>query len=42
MLGSIAGDDTVLVITVADEAGDPLARRFTALADGQPADTDRP
>jgi len=37
VLGSIAGDDTVLVITLADEAGDPLARRFTALADGQAA-----
>ncbi len=36
VLGSIAGDDTVLVITVADAAGDPLARRFTALADGHP------
>jgi transcriptional regulator of arginine metabolism len=36
VLGSIAGDDTVMVITLADEAGDQVARRFTALADGQP------
>jgi transcriptional regulator of arginine metabolism len=34
VLGSIAGDDTVLVITASDETGDPVARRFTALADG--------
>ena len=34
--GTISGDDTVLVIAMTDGAGDPVARRFTALADGQP------
>jgi transcriptional regulator of arginine metabolism len=37
VLGSIAGDDTVLVIAHHDAAGDQVARHFTALADGQPA-----
>lgn len=35
VLGTIAGDDTVLVIGHDSEHGDDLARRFTALADGQ-------
>ena len=35
VLGTIAGDDTVLVIGRDPEHGDELARRFTALADGQ-------
>ncbi len=34
VLGTIAGDDTVLVIVDDDRNGDPVARRFTALADG--------
>ncbi len=34
VVGSIAGDDTVLVIVDDDRNGDPVARRFTALADG--------
>ena len=36
VLGTIAGDDTVLVIADGPHGGDPVARRFTALADGQP------
>src|SRR3954453_21263408 len=35
VLGTIAGDDTVLVIVDHDRSGDPVARRFTALADRQ-------
>ncbi len=35
VVGSIAGDDTVLVIVDDPMGGDPVARRFTALADGQ-------
>jgi transcriptional regulator of arginine metabolism len=38
ILGTIAGDDTVLVIGRDPEGGDALARRFTALADGHPHD----
>jgi transcriptional regulator of arginine metabolism len=38
VLGTIAGDDTVLVIVDHDRSGDPVARRFTALADRQPHD----
>lgn len=34
VLGTIAGDDTVLVIGRDPEGGDELARRFTALANG--------
>ncbi|MDT9594685.1 arginine repressor [Nocardioides zeae] len=34
VLGTIAGDDTVLVIGRDPARGDELARRFTALADG--------
>ncbi|MDQ1104245.1 transcriptional regulator of arginine metabolism [Nocardioides zeae] len=34
VLGTIAGDDTVLVIGRDPDRGDDLARRFTALADG--------
>ncbi len=34
VLGTIAGDDTVLVIGRDPVGGDTLARRFTALADG--------
>jgi len=33
VLGTIAGDDTVLVISRDPQGGDVLARRFTALAD---------
>ncbi len=36
VLGTIAGDDTVLVIGADPGGGDALARRFTAMADGQP------
>ncbi len=36
VLGSIAGDDTVLVIVHDPAGGDTVARRFTALADGHP------
>jgi transcriptional regulator of arginine metabolism len=35
VVGTIAGDDTVLVISEGPQGGDPVARRFTALADGQ-------
>jgi len=38
VLGTIAGDDTVLVIVDHDRGGDLVARRFTALADRQPHD----
>jgi transcriptional regulator of arginine metabolism len=38
VLGTIAGDDTVLVIGRDPKGGDGLARRFTALADGHPHD----
>ena len=38
VLGSIAGDDTVLVISRDPAGGESLARRFLALADGQPHD----
>ena len=34
VVGSIAGDDTVLVIADDAAGGDAVARRFTALADG--------
>jgi transcriptional regulator of arginine metabolism len=34
VVGTIAGDDTVLVIAHDPRGGDPVARRFTALADG--------
>lgn len=37
VVGTIAGDDTVLVIADRPDGGDPVARRFTALADGQPS-----
>jgi transcriptional regulator of arginine metabolism len=36
VLGTIAGDDTVLVIARDPEGGDALVRRFTALASGHP------
>lgn len=36
VLGTIAGDDTVLVIGRDPAGGDALARRFTGLADGRP------
>ena len=36
ILGTIAGDDTVLVIGRDPRGGPSLARRFTALADGRP------
>ena len=38
VLGTIAGDDTVLVIGRHPQGGDALARRFLALADGHPHD----
>lgn len=38
VLGTIAGDDTVLVIGRDPRGGDVLARRFTAMADGHPHD----
>jgi transcriptional regulator of arginine metabolism len=38
VLGSIAGDDTVLVISRDPAGGEALARRFLALADGQAHD----
>ncbi len=38
VLGTIAGDDTVLLIALDTAAGDRVARRFTALADGRPHD----
>ena len=38
ILGTIAGDDTVLVIGREPTGGDALARHFTGLADGQPHD----
>jgi transcriptional regulator of arginine metabolism len=37
VVGTIAGDDTVLVIAEGTQGGDPVARRFTALADGHPS-----
>lgn len=37
VLGTIAGDDTVLVIGREPQGGSALARRFLALADSQPA-----
>ncbi|MCQ3971741.1 arginine repressor, partial [Klebsiella pneumoniae] len=36
ILGTIAGDDTVLVIGRGPDSGDELARRFLALADAHP------
>ena len=36
LLGTIAGDDTVLVIGREPQGGDALARRFLALADSEP------
>jgi transcriptional regulator of arginine metabolism len=36
VLGTIAGDDTVLVIGREPDGGDALARRFLALADSEP------
>jgi transcriptional regulator of arginine metabolism len=38
VLGTIAGDDTVLIIGREPRGGDALARRITALADGHPHD----
>lgn len=38
ILGTIAGDDTVLLIGRDPTGGDALARHFTGLADGQPHD----
>ena len=38
VLGTIAGDDTVVLIAVDVDAGDRVARRLTALADGRPHD----
>ena len=38
VLGTIAGDDTVLVIGRDPNGGDAMARRFTALADGHAHD----
>ena len=36
VLGTIAGDDTVLVIGRSPEGGDALAQHFTMLANGEP------
>jgi transcriptional regulator of arginine metabolism len=36
VIGTIAGDDTVLVITADARGGDAVAHRFTTMADGQP------
>ncbi len=36
VLGTIAGDDTVLVVSRARDGGEPLARRLLDLANGQP------
>ena len=38
VLGTIAGDDTVLVIGRDPQGGEAMARRFTELADGHPHD----
>ena len=38
ILGTIAGDDTVLVIGRDPQGGEAMARRFTELADGHPHD----
>lgn len=38
VLGTIAGDDTVLVIGRHPQGGEALARRFTAMADGHAHD----
>ena len=38
VLGTIAGDDTVVLIASDVDAGDRVARRLTALADGRPHD----
>ena len=40
MLGTIAGDDTVLVIGREPDGGDALARRFIALANAHPEQKD--
>ena len=40
VLGTIAGDDTVLVIGRDPAGGDALARRFLALANDDPTATD--
>ncbi|WP_376707725.1 hypothetical protein [Nocardioides alcanivorans] len=37
VLGTIAGDDTVLIIGRDPDGGDALAQRFTALANGDSA-----
>lgn len=42
VLGSIAGDDTIMVISRDPAGGDELARRLTALADGQAHDDTAP
>lgn len=42
VLGTIAGDDTVLVIAREPNGGAALARRFLALADGRGAPLDQP
>lgn len=40
VMGTVAGDDTVLVICRTPEAGPPLARRLVSLAERNPAPTD--
>jgi transcriptional regulator of arginine metabolism len=40
VLGTIAGDDTVLVIGRDPAGGDALARRFLALANDDPSSSD--
>lgn len=41
VLGTVAGDDTVLVISRRPDGGDAVARRFLALASHDPADARR-
>src|SRR4051812_41701063 len=42
ILGTIAGDDTVLVISRRPDGGPALAERFLALANGSPAGPEHP
>lgn len=39
IIGTIAGDDTVLVVTTGPEDGQAVARRLLALADGSPEES---
>jgi transcriptional regulator of arginine metabolism len=42
ILGTIAGDDTVLVISREPTGGEALARRLLAMANGEPSPTHDP